>query len=102
MRKTITLTTLEKASLILAIALILCLLPLPYGFYTIVRLATAVIAGCWAYNFYKRRKTSLAIVSGAIALLFQPFLKITLDRITWNVIDFIVVGLIVLMVLKRE
>lgn len=80
MRKTITLTTLGKASLILAIALILCLLPLPYGFYTIVRLATAVIAGCWAYNFYKRRKTSLAIVSGAIALLFQPFLKIPGQR----------------------
>ena len=93
---------LEKASLILAIALILCLLPLPYGFYTIVRLATAVIVGCWAYSFYKQGKTSYAILSGTIALLFQPFLKITLDRFTWNVIDVILAGLIVLMVLKRN
>lgn len=102
MRKIGTLTSLEKASLILAIALILCLLPLPYGFYTIVRLATAVISGCWAYSFYKHRKTSFAISSVAIALLFQPFLKIALDRFTWNVIDVILAVLIVLMVLKRR
>lgn len=97
-----TLTTLEKASLILAIALIACLLPLPYGFYTIIRLATAVIAGCWAYSFYDQRKTSLAITSGAIALLFQPFLKITLDRLTWNLIDIILAGIIVLIVFKKK
>lgn len=102
MRKIRTLTTLEKASIVLAIALILCFLPLPYGFYTIIRLATAVLAGCWAYRFYNRRKTSFAITAAAIALLFQPFLKISLDRFTWNVIDVILAGLIVLMVLKRK
>lgn len=97
-----TLTTLEKASIVLSIALILCLLPLPYGFYTIIRLATAVIAGCWAYRFYKRRKTSFSITTVAIALLFQPFLKITLDRLTWNIIDLILAGLIVLIIFKKK
>lgn len=96
------LTTLEKASIVLAIALILCLLPLPYGFYSIIRLATAVIAGCWAYRFHNSRNTSFAITAGAIALLFQPFLKITLDRLTWNIIDIILAGLIVLFIFKKK
>lgn len=96
------LSTLEKTSVVLAIALILCLLPLPYGFYTIIRLATAVIAGCWACHFYNRRKTSFAITAGAIALLYQPFLKITLDRLTWNIIDVIFAGLIVLIIFKKK
>lgn len=96
------LSTLGKASLIFAIVLILCLLPLPYGFYTIIRLATAVVAGCWAYRFYNCHKTSFAITAGAIALLFQPFLKITLDRLTWNIIDVILAGLIVLIVYNKK
>lgn len=81
------LSFLDKATLILAVALFLCLLPLPYGFYTIIRLATATIAGCWAYQFYRSNKTAFAIAAGAIVILFQPLIKIVLDRPTWNVLD---------------
>ena len=96
------LATLEKSSLILALALLLCLLSLPYVFYTIIRLATAIIAGCWAYKFFSNGKTAYAIIACSIVLLFQPFLKITLDRLTWNIIDVILAGLIVFIVLKRN
>lgn len=70
-----------------AVALLLCLMPLPYGFYTVVRLGVAVVAGCWAYTFFQQGKTAAGVVSCAILLLFQPFFKIVLDRLTWNVID---------------
>lgn len=95
------LTFLEKASLILAVALLLCLCPMPYGFYTVIRLATAVIACCWAYQFYEAKKTSLAIIAGAIAILFQPLIKIVFDRTTWNILDVLLVVAIVFLILPK-
>lgn len=95
-------SVLGKISLILALALIACLLPLPYGFYTIIRLATAVVAVCWAYSFFSCRKTALAVVSVMIALLFQPFFKITMDRLTWNIVDVVLACLIVVVVFQSK
>ena len=79
--------TLYKVGLGLAAALLICLLPMPYGYYTLVRFAAMIILGCMAYGFYKEEKQALCIIAGSLALLFQPLIKITLDRITWNVID---------------
>jgi membrane protein implicated in regulation of membrane protease activity len=78
---------LEKCSLILCVALLACLLPLPYGYYTLVRFATAIIIGCWAYKFYQVHNMPMLVTSVAIVLLFQPFFKIVLDRTTWNIVD---------------
>ena len=97
------LSFLDKASVILAIALILCLFPLPYGFYTLIRFAVAFVTGCWAYQFYKANKKPLAIIAGAVAVLFQPLIKIVLDRMTWNVIDIALAGaLFILVFLKNK
>ena len=96
------LSTLDKSSLMLAVALLLCLLSLPYGFYTIIRLATAIIAGCWVYKFFSIEKTTYAIIACSIVLLFQPFFKITLDRFTWNMVDILVSLLIMFLVLKKK
>lgn len=56
MKESKKLSILEKSSLILAIALLVCLLTLPYGFYTLVRFTTAIIAGCWAIHFSAKVK----------------------------------------------
>lgn len=96
------LSFLDKATLVLAIALLLCLFPLPYGFYTVIRLGGAVIAGCWAYIFYKNNKTPCAIIAGAVVILFQPLIKIALDRTTWNIIDVILAIFIFLLVFSRK
>lgn len=95
------LSFLEKSSLVLVIALLLCLCPMPYGFYTVIRLATAIIACCWAYQFYEAKKTPLAIIAGAIAILFQPLIKIVLDRTTWNIIDILLAIAIVFLILPK-
>lgn len=79
-----------KIGLGLAVALILCLFPMPYGYYTLVRFAAMIIFGCMAYSFYKENKMPLSVIAGSLALLFQPFFKLALDRITWNTIDVIV------------
>lgn len=96
------LSPLEKSSLILAVTLLLCLLSLPYGFYNIIRLATAIIAGCWAYKLFNLNKTSYAIISCGIVILFQPFFKIALDRFTWNLIDVLLAIILVWMVFSEK
>lgn len=78
---------LYKLGLGLAIALIVCLFPMPYGYYTLVRFAAMIILGCMAYCYYKEGKMPLCILAGSLALLFQPLVKITLDRETWNFVD---------------
>ncbi|MCX4293989.1 MAG: hypothetical protein OSJ56_08035 [Prevotella sp.] len=43
-----------------------------------------------AYNYYKEEKENLAITFSALAILFQPFIKIALGRTIWNVVDVLV------------
>lgn len=62
----------------LAMALLVCLLPMPYGYYGLVRFVSMVVFACMAHSFYKADKQYLCVVFGALALLFQPFLKIAL------------------------
>lgn len=102
MKKIKQLSTLEKASLGLAIGLLFCLLPLPYGFYSIIRLATAIIAGCWTCKFSQKGQITNVIISCAIILLFQPFFKIALDRFTWNIVDVIIAIVILWIVFDRR
>lgn len=81
----------------LAVALIVCLFPMPYGYYTLVRFVAMIIFGCMAFSFYKNENISLCVIVGSLALLFQPFFKIALGRAMWNVIDVIVaIALVVL------
>lgn len=81
----------------LAVALIVCLFPMPYGYYTLVRFVAMILFGCMAYSFYKEEKIPLCILFVALALLFQPFMKVALGRTMWNVIDVILaVALVIL------
>ena len=89
--------------LILAALLLFCLAPMPYGYYQLVRLVAMVLFAVFAYNYWKNDKQPLAIVFIALALLFQPFMKIALGRAMWNIVDVIVaLGLITLWCLERN
>lgn len=88
---------LDKIGLGLAIALIICLFPMPYGYYTLVRFAAMIIFACMAYRFYTEKRIPLCVLAGSLALLFQPFFKIVLGRTMWNIVDVIVaIALVVL------
>lgn len=80
----------EIVCIVLALVLLLCLLPLPYGFFVFIRLITTIIFGYFAYDFYRKGDIAKCIVAALIMLLFQPFAKITFEREIWNVIDIIV------------
>lgn len=91
----------NKAKIGLVIALLICLLPMPYGYYTIVRLSVMIIFGIMALSKYEESKRGLAVLNGAIALLFQPFIPLTMDRAMWAVVD-IAVALYLIIILIYE
>lgn len=88
--------------IILAIALILCLAPMPYGYFILVRYAAAIIFTIMAYDYYQQNKRVVTYFWIALAILFQPIFKIALGRIVWNVIDVVVAVLLLFMYVKRR
>ena len=93
----------KRLYLIFAAMLLLCLVPMPYGYYMLVRFVMMVACGAMAYRYYTSHKTAAAWIFGALALLFQPIYKIALGRVTWNVVDVLVaILLIVLFVMEKR
>lgn len=92
---------LDKISAILAVCLLLCLFPMPYGFYTLIRFASFIIFGWMAYTYYKEKQTGWMVLFGALALLFQPFAMIALGRLMWNIVDVLVAALIGFILYKK-
>ena len=66
--------------LLLSALLLLCLAPMPYGYYQLVRFISMVLFALFAYNYWIKEIKPLAITYGALALLFQPFVKVALGR----------------------
>ena len=86
----------DKAiKIILAILFFLCLADMPYGFYQFVRFAGLVGFAILAYQANEQSRQTEMIIYGGLALLFQPFFKITLGRTLWNIVDvFVRLGLL--------
>ena len=66
-----------------------------YGYYQAVRFAGMLGFALLAYFSYEQNRKTEVIIYIALALLFQPFIKVALGRTIWNVVDVVVaVGLI--------
>ena len=87
----------KQIEIILAVLLLLCLAPMPYGYYQFVRFVAMVVFAVMAYRYYEEKKNQLAIVFGALALLFQPFIKVALGKAMWNVVDVVVAIALILL-----
>lgn len=86
----------------LAIALILCLFSMPYGFYQFVRFAAMAIFIYLAYCEYKNGHADRMLLFIVLAILFQPFAKIALGRMIWNIVDVIVAGYLVFLAARNS
>ncbi len=85
----------KPLSYILAILLFLCLADMPYGYFQFVRFAAAAFFAYAAYTENESGRKELVLVFIVLAILFQPFFKITLGRTLWNLVDVIIgVGLL--------
>lgn len=87
---------------ILIIILLSCLLPLPYGAFELIRFVSLMGFGYLAYKYYKANEEGLALGFGALALLIQPFCKISLGREIWNIVDIAVAIFIVYLLIKKK
>ena len=87
---------------LLAVLLLLCLAPMPYWYYTLIRFVSMVVFAVMAWQYAEDKNQPLAITFGALALLFQPFIKIALGRTMWNVVDVIVAILLLLFILRKD
>lgn len=92
----------RQLKIIIAVALLLCLLPLPYGYYELVRLGGMVCFAVLAYHSYQQKQEGWTIAYAALAILFQPFFKIALGRDVWNMVDVAVAGLLLWTVWKEK
>lgn len=82
--------------ILLATSLMLCLAPMPYGYYELVRFAAMSGFGILAYVSIKGEKDISGLIYIFLALLFQPFFKIALGKAIWQLVDVVVaIGLIV-------
>lgn len=62
----------------------------PYGFFTLLRFVVFAVAAYIAWMAYEEKKEKWVWIFGFLAVLFNPFIIIHLNRELWSVIDAIV------------
>lgn len=88
--------------LILSTIFLLCLAPMPYGFYSLIRFVAMIAFAVFTYSYYEKKDNKLAIVFLSLAVLFQPLLPIYLGRVLWNIVDVIVAVFLIILFFKEN
>ena len=87
----------------LAVLLFVCLVDMPYGYYQVVRVIAMVGLSYLAYQSRQKDRVTEVFIYVILAILFQPFFKISLGRQIWNVVDLVVgIGLVFSLFLKQR
>ncbi len=81
---------LKTAQLITIVMLLIALLPMPYGYYTLVRICVCVLSSFLAYKTWQEKINLWMWIFIIIAILFNPIIPIYLSRELWAVIDIVV------------
>lgn len=85
----------------LAAVLLLSLLKMPYGFYEFVRFAAMAAFAYLAYKEYDNKGSKdRMILFIVLAVLFQPFFKLSLGRVVWNIVDVLVAAWLIYIIVK--
>jgi hypothetical protein len=93
----------KNIKIVLGILMFGCLLDMPYGYYQFVRFTALIGFVVLAYQANQKKKQTETIVYGVLALLFQPFFKVSLGRDIWNVLDVILgIGLLLSLFKKKK
>ena len=90
------------SDLAIVILLLLCLLPMPYGYYQLVRFVAMVYFAYKAYRYSNLKQQTLMITFTSLTLLFQPFFKIALGRVIWNGVDVVVALFLIYLMYKKN
>ena len=85
---------------VIAAILLLCLIDMPYGFFTFVRFIAAAAFCYFAYEAHSARNNYRMILFIVLAILFQPFIKIPIGRVIWNIIDVVVAIYLIILLIR--
>jgi hypothetical protein len=77
-----------------AVLSLIALLPMPYGYYTLLRICVSTCGGLTAYiDFNAGRKGVWVWLCIAVAIVFNPIVPVHLAREIWSVLNILVAGL---------
>lgn len=74
---------------VLSALFLICLTDMPYGYFQFVRFLGMIGFGYLAYKEYELGINNWMIFYVSSAILINPFIKISLGRELWNVVDVI-------------
>jgi hypothetical protein len=80
---------------IIALVLAIAVLPMPYGYYTIVRIGTTTVSAIYCTHYLSEDKINIVYIFGFVAILFNPLIPIYLEKEIWVFIDIIAAGLFI-------
>ena len=86
----------------LALLLLFCLVPLPYGYYQFIRFVAMIGFGYLGVKERQNGNENWSYAYFALAILFQPLFKIALGRDLWNVVDVTVTGFLIWSIVSRK
>ncbi len=77
-----------KALAAIAGLLFIAVAPLPYGFYTFLKIIVCLTAGYMAYRGHQARQQGpWPWLWGVIAIVFNPIVQITMTKEAWMIVD---------------
>ncbi len=89
-----------KFSLILA--LLLCLVDMPYWYFQLVRIFGTIGFAYLSYIDYKGGLKYTPYVFGVAAILLNPIIKISFGREMWNVVDVVLAVLLLMTIILQN
>jgi len=91
-----------KILVLMAVLLFAAVAPLPYGFYTFMRIIVCGCAGYMAYHSFSAGEKNLwPWLLGFIAILFNPVATIHMTKEIWMVADALTGGLFAFLAYKK-
>lgn len=78
---------------IVGFLLLIAILPLPYGYYTFLRLVVFGGGFFLAYQLHEQKVPNWSVAMAVLAMLFNPFIPVYLSREVWLPIDLMSAGL---------
>ncbi len=91
----------NTVKLILSILLLICLFDMPYGYYQAIRFTAFIGFLYLAYLANQKNIQKEIFIYVLLAVLFQPFLKISLGRFLWNIVDLAVASWLLIGLFKN-
>lgn len=85
----------EIANLVLIILFLICLLPMPYGYFGLVRFISTAYFGYMAFVFKDKQNKQLTFFYICSAILFNPLVKFDFEKTLWNLIDVVYAAILI-------